>query len=89
MKARSPGEAECLAAATATGDDVAKIIYEATTDGTNQLRYVPTEDIQPYVRARRETEEDSYRAFMHREFIPGHLAVRRNQTALGSYSARS
>ncbi|MBD3886511.1 hypothetical protein IFO70_33085 [Phormidium tenue FACHB-886] len=29
----------------ATEEDVAKVIYQAATDGTNRLRYVATEDI--------------------------------------------
>ncbi|SEV90618.1 SDR family oxidoreductase [Luteibacter sp. 329MFSha] len=52
----------------ATSDDVAGVIHEAVTDGTNRLRYVATEDIKPLVKARRETSEDEYMAFMRRQF---------------------
>jgi NAD(P)-dependent dehydrogenase (short-subunit alcohol dehydrogenase family) len=52
----------------ATSEDVAKVIFEATTDGTDRLRYVATEDIQPLVRARRETSEDAYMHFMRERF---------------------
>ncbi|MBW4444819.1 MAG: SDR family oxidoreductase [Plectolyngbya sp. WJT66-NPBG17] len=52
----------------ATEEDVAKVIYQAATDGTNRLRYVATEDIKPMVKARRETSEDEYTAFMQIHF---------------------
>jgi len=52
----------------ATSEDVAEVIFEATTDGTDRLRYVATEDIQPLVRARRETSEERYMAFMREQF---------------------
>jgi len=34
------------------------------TDGTDRLRYVATEDIKPLIKARRETSEEEYLAFM-------------------------
>ncbi|WP_414586155.1 SDR family oxidoreductase [Scytonema sp. PCC 10023] len=52
----------------ATEEDVAKVIYQAATDGTDRLRYVATEDIKPMVQARRETSEDEYIAFMRDRF---------------------
>ena len=52
----------------ATEEDVAKVIYQAATDGTDCLRYVATEDIKPMVKARRETSEDEYIAFMRTRF---------------------
>lgn len=51
-----------------TEEDVAKTIYQAATDHTNRLRYDVTEDIQPRVKARRETSEDEYIAFMRDRF---------------------
>jgi len=54
----------------ATEEDVAKVIYEAATDGTDQLRYVATADIVPWVKARRETSEVEYIAFMRSQFSP-------------------
>lgn len=53
----------------ATEEDVAKVIFDAATDGTDQLRYVATEDIQPLVKARRETSETEYIAFMRSQFM--------------------
>ncbi|WP_458070849.1 SDR family oxidoreductase [Rhodanobacter sp. BL-MT-08] len=56
------------AAATATSEDVALVIFQAASDGTNQLRYVATNDIQPLVRARRETSEAQYMQHMRTQF---------------------
>jgi len=56
------------AARRATEEDVARVIHAAATDGTDRLRYVATEDIQPVVKARRETSEDEYIALMRRRF---------------------
>ena len=47
---------------------VAEVIYRAATDGTNQLRYVATADIEPLVRTRRETSEQEYIALMRSQF---------------------
>jgi NAD(P)-dependent dehydrogenase (short-subunit alcohol dehydrogenase family) len=52
----------------ATSEDVARVIFDATTDGTDRLRYVATEDIQPLVQARRETSEDAYMLLMRKQF---------------------
>lgn len=54
----------------ATEADVAKVIFQAATDGTDRLRYVATPDIQPLVKARRETSEDQYISHMRSQF-PG------------------
>jgi NAD(P)-dependent dehydrogenase (short-subunit alcohol dehydrogenase family) len=53
----------------ATEEDVAKVIFAAATDGRDQLRYVATEDIQPLVKARRETSEQQYIEFMRSRYI--------------------
>jgi NAD(P)-dependent dehydrogenase (short-subunit alcohol dehydrogenase family) len=52
----------------ATSEDVAKVIFEATTDGTDRLRYVATDDIRPLIHSRRETSEDAYMHFMREQF---------------------
>ena len=54
----------------ATEEGVAEVIFTAATDGTNQLRYVATEDIQPLVKARRETSEEQYIEFMRSRYMP-------------------
>ena len=54
----------------ATEEDVAKVIFTAATDGTNQLRYVATSDIVPLAKARREASEQEYMALMRSRFMP-------------------
>jgi NAD(P)-dependent dehydrogenase (short-subunit alcohol dehydrogenase family) len=54
----------------ATEEDVAQVIFDATTDGTARLRYVATEDIRPLVKARRESSEEEYMALMRSRFGP-------------------
>jgi NAD(P)-dependent dehydrogenase (short-subunit alcohol dehydrogenase family) len=54
----------------ATEEDVATVIHTAATDGTRQLRYVATADIEPLVKARRETSEQEYIALMRSRFMP-------------------
>ena len=44
----------------ATEEDIANVIFAAATGGTNQLRSVATEDIKPWVTARREGCESEY-----------------------------
>jgi NAD(P)-dependent dehydrogenase (short-subunit alcohol dehydrogenase family) len=56
--------------ATATAKDVAEVIFKAATDGTDQLRYVATKDIEPWVHARRETSEATYIQTMRDAFMP-------------------
>jgi NAD(P)-dependent dehydrogenase (short-subunit alcohol dehydrogenase family) len=53
----------------ATEEDVAKVIYEAATDGSDRLRYVATDDILPLVKARRETSEQAYITLMRSQFM--------------------
>jgi NAD(P)-dependent dehydrogenase (short-subunit alcohol dehydrogenase family) len=52
----------------ATSEEVAEVMLRAATDGTSQLRYVATADIQPLVKARRETSEEEYVALMRSRF---------------------
>lgn len=52
----------------ATSDDVAEVIFEAATDGTDRLRYLATQDIAPLVKVRRETSEEAYMAMMRATF---------------------
>ncbi|RRU15254.1 SDR family oxidoreductase [Stenotrophomonas sp. 278] len=54
----------------ATSADVAKVIFDAVTDGTTQLRYVATDDIKPLVEARRSASEAEYSEMMRRKFMP-------------------
>lgn len=52
----------------ASGEDVARVVYEATTDETDQLRYVATQDIATLVALRREASEAQYMAVMRGQF---------------------
>jgi NAD(P)-dependent dehydrogenase (short-subunit alcohol dehydrogenase family) len=58
------------ARADATSEDVAEVIFTAATDGSDQLRYVATDDIKPLVAARRGTSEKEYMAFMRSRVTP-------------------
>jgi NAD(P)-dependent dehydrogenase (short-subunit alcohol dehydrogenase family) len=53
-----------------SADEVAQVIYEAATDGTNQLRYFTGEDTGNFVKARREMSEKDYLNFMQSRFLP-------------------
>lgn len=44
-------------------------IYEAATDGSDQLRYAPTSDIQGLLNARRSTSEEEYQQFTSGFFL--------------------
>jgi NAD(P)-dependent dehydrogenase (short-subunit alcohol dehydrogenase family) len=56
------------ARAGSTSEEVAEVIFTATTDGTDQLRYVATDDIKPLVTSRRETSEVEYLGMMRQTF---------------------
>lgn len=56
----------------ATSEEVAEVIYQAATDGTDQLRYVATEDIKPLIEKRRGSSECEYMAFMRERMRPQH-----------------
>jgi NAD(P)-dependent dehydrogenase (short-subunit alcohol dehydrogenase family) len=56
--------------AGATSEEVAEVIFTATTDQTNRLRYVATDNIKSWVAARRETSEAEYMAFMRERVLP-------------------
>lgn len=47
---------------------VAEVMLRAASDGSEQLRYVATEDIQPLLRARRESSEAEYVSLMRGSF---------------------
>ncbi len=49
---------------------VTETIFTAVTDGTDQLRYLPTDDIKPLVTARWEKGETEYMAMMRNTFMP-------------------
>ena len=51
-----------------SSDDVAGVIYDAATDGTDRLRYLVGDDARGFVKARREMSEEGYIAFMRGQF---------------------
>lgn len=51
-------------------DKVVAAIFAAATDGTDQLRYTPTNDIAPILNARRSSSEKDYQAFTSGLFVP-------------------
>jgi NAD(P)-dependent dehydrogenase (short-subunit alcohol dehydrogenase family) len=53
-----------------TSEHVAEVIFEATNDTSERLRYVATSDILPLVEARRQTSEEQYMAFMRARMAP-------------------
>ncbi|MDI3288470.1 SDR family oxidoreductase [Polyangium sp. 15x6] len=54
----------------ATAEEVARVVFEAATDGTERLRYLATKDIAPLVEARRQTSEEAYIEMMRSRFAP-------------------
>lgn len=57
-------------ASNISSDDVAGVIYGATTDSSRQLRYLIGDDARGFVKARREMTEGDYMAFMRAKFLP-------------------
>ncbi len=43
-----------------TSEDVAKVVYEAATDGKKQLRYIIAGNVEPLVRARQELRDQDF-----------------------------
>ncbi len=53
-----------------TAEGFAEVLYQAATDGTDQLRYLGTPDIGPLLDLRRQTSEAEYIATMRSRFAP-------------------
>jgi hypothetical protein len=64
------------AARLSTAEDVAGVIYEAATDGTDRLRYLVGEDMMPLINARRQMSEEAYVDFMRGLFLALSAAAR-------------
>ena len=54
-----------------TSDEVAQVIQQAVTDGTDRLRYLVGDDARGFVKARRELTEQGYIDFMRGHFRTG------------------
>ncbi|MBN8826258.1 MULTISPECIES: SDR family oxidoreductase [unclassified Spirosoma] len=50
-------------------EKVVAAIFEAATDGTDRLRYTPTNDILPILNARRSSSEEAYQLFTNSLFV--------------------
>lgn len=60
--------AHMTAARTLSSEDVAQVIYQAATDGTDQLRYLVGDDTRGFVKARKTMSDEDYIAFMRSRF---------------------
>jgi short-subunit dehydrogenase len=58
------------AARKTSADEVAQVIHDAATDGTNRLRYFTGEDTGGFVKAKREMSEPDLINFMRSRFSP-------------------
>jgi len=56
------------AARTISSEDVARVIYDAATDGTPRLRYLVGNDARGFIKARRELPDQDYVDFMRSHF---------------------
>jgi len=63
--------ANMTAARTMSADEVAQVIHDAATDGTDQLRYLVGDDARGFIKARRDLPESAYIAFMRSKFRAG------------------
>ena len=61
--------ARMTAARMITSEDVAKVIYDAATDGTERLRYLVGYDAHGFIKARREMSDQDYITFMRSHFV--------------------
>ena len=56
------------AARTVTAEEVAHVIYDAATDGTDRLRYLVGDDARGFIKARRNLDDQDYIDFMRKHF---------------------
>jgi NAD(P)-dependent dehydrogenase (short-subunit alcohol dehydrogenase family) len=57
-----------MSARSQSADEVANVIYGATTDGRSQLRYLVGDDARGFIAARRERSEEEYVKYMRSFF---------------------
>src|SRR5262249_48428372 len=60
--------ARMTAARSLSAGEVAAVVYDAATDGTDRLRYLIGDDARGFIKARRELSEEDYIAFMRARF---------------------
>ncbi|SDN05583.1 Short-chain dehydrogenase [Paenibacillus sp. yr247] len=56
--------ASLVGSRSTTSEDVAKVVYEAATDGKNQLRYIIAGNVESLVKARQELSDQDFIDFM-------------------------
>jgi NAD(P)-dependent dehydrogenase (short-subunit alcohol dehydrogenase family) len=61
---------------TFTAEDVADVIFNAVSDGTNQLRYVAGPDLEPLFEIRNSKPDQEYVDFLRKLFTPNGFAVK-------------
>jgi short-subunit dehydrogenase len=62
--------AQMAAARTISAEDVAKVVYDAATDGTGRLRYLVGDDARGFIKARQELPDQDYVERMRSWFLP-------------------
>jgi NAD(P)-dependent dehydrogenase (short-subunit alcohol dehydrogenase family) len=60
--------AEMVASRSQSAVDIAEVIWEAATDGTDRLRYLVGDDSRGFIKARRELPDQEYVEFMRSRF---------------------
>lgn len=65
----SAAYAKIAAKRMATADEIAQVIYDAATDGTNRLRYFCGEDTGDLTKAKREMPNEKFMDFMRSQFL--------------------
>jgi NAD(P)-dependent dehydrogenase (short-subunit alcohol dehydrogenase family) len=68
VKSTNEAFAGMSAARTISSEDVAKVIFDAATDGTDRLRYLVGNDTRGFIKARRELDDQEYVNFMRGHF---------------------
>ena len=61
--------ARMTAARATSAEDVARVIHDAATDGTDRLRYLVGDDSRGFITARREMSDQDYVDFMRSKFL--------------------
>jgi hypothetical protein len=54
----------------AQAEDVARMIYSATTDGADRLRYLVGNDTRGFIKAKQQMSDGDYVTFMRSWFLP-------------------
>jgi NAD(P)-dependent dehydrogenase (short-subunit alcohol dehydrogenase family) len=68
VKRSADAFARMSAARVIDSSDVAEVIFEAATDGTDRLRYLVGHDTRGFIKARREMDDESYIQFLRNHF---------------------